>query len=79
MADRTMILSNGQDLSFVTIEVTDQDGNLQPNAENQLQFNIDGPGIIAGIDNANMKDLDPYVGTTRKVWQRTRACCNQKH
>ena len=68
MPDRTKLAADGQDLSFVTIEVTDEDGNLQPNAENLLQFRIDGPGIIAGIDNANLKDLDPYFGSTRKVW-----------
>ena len=67
-ADRTTILANGQDLSFVTIEVTDNDGNLQPNAENRLQFNIDGAGVIAGVDNANIKDVDSYVGNTRKAW-----------
>ena len=55
-------------LSFVAIEVTDKDGKLQPNAETRLQFKIDGPGVIAGVDNANVKDLDPYVGTSRKTW-----------
>jgi beta-galactosidase len=67
-ADRTEITADGQDLSFVTIEVTDSNGNLQPNAENRLQFNVEGPGIIAGVDNANIKDVDSYVGNTRKAW-----------
>ena len=68
MTDRTKILANGQDLSFVTVEVTNKDGNLQPNAENRLQFNVNGPGVIAGVANANTKDVGPYVGTTRKAW-----------
>ena len=68
IADRTKILANGQDLSFVTVEVTDKDGNLQPNAENQLQFRVTGPGVIAGVDNANMKDIESYIGNTRKAW-----------
>jgi len=67
-ADRTKISADGQDLSFVTIEVTDKDGNFQPNAESLLHFKIDGPGVIAGVDNANIKDIDPYVGTSRKAW-----------
>lgn len=66
--DRSTILANGQDLSFVTVEVTDNYGVLQPNAENKLQFSIDGPGVIAGVDNANLKDVDSYVGTSRKAW-----------
>jgi beta-galactosidase len=68
IADRTNILANGQDLSFVTVEITDKEGKIQPNAENRLLFNVEGPGVIAGIDNANLKDLDPYVGNTRKTW-----------
>jgi len=66
--DRSKISADGQDLSFVTVEVTDTDGKLQPNAENLLRFKIDGPGVIAGVDNANIKDVDSYVGTSRKAW-----------
>ncbi len=66
--DRIQILANGQDLSFVSVEITDEDGNIQPNAENQLVFNVKGPGVIVGVDNANLKDLDQYIGTTRKAW-----------
>ena len=69
IADRTKILANGEDLSFVRIEVTDQAGNKQPNADNLLTFTVKGPGVIAGVDNANLKDTNPYVGTTRKAWQ----------
>jgi len=69
IADRTNLLANSQDLSFVTIEVTDKDGNLQPNAENRLQFNITGPGVIAGVDNANIKSADSYAGTSCKAWK----------
>jgi len=67
-ADRTKLLANGQDLSFVSIELTDQEGNQQPNAENQLQFSVKGPGVIAAVDNANLKDIDLYIGTSRKAW-----------
>lgn len=67
-ADRKIIYANGQDLSFVTVEIADKDGNLQANAENRLQFNIEGPGVIAGVDNANIKDLESYVSSSRKAW-----------
>ena len=66
--DRTTLSANRQDLSFVRVEITDKDGTLQPIAQNQLQFSIDGPGVIAGVDNADIKDVDQYVGTTRRAW-----------
>ncbi len=68
-ADRKEILANGQDLSFVTIEITDKDGIDQPNANNRLYFKIEGAGTIAGVANADIKDVDPYVGDTRKAWK----------
>jgi beta-galactosidase len=68
-ADRKEIMADGQDLSYITVEITDKDGIIQPNAANRLQFKIDGPGVIAGLDNANIKDTDPYVGNTRKAWK----------
>ena len=68
-ADRKEIRANGQDLSYITVEITDKDGIIQPNAANRLNFKIDGPGVIVGVDNANIKDTDPYVGNTRKAWK----------
>jgi beta-galactosidase len=66
--DRIKISADGQDLSFITVEVTDEDGLLQPNAQNQLHFSVSGPGVIAGVANADIKDPEPYFGTTRKAW-----------
>jgi beta-galactosidase len=68
-ADRKEILANGQDLSYITVEITDKDGIFQPNAADRLHFKIDGPGIIAGVDNADLKDWEPYAGSTRKAWK----------
>jgi beta-galactosidase len=68
-SDRKEILANGQDLSFVTIEITDKEGINQPNASNRLQFKIEGAGTIVGVDNADIKDTDPYVSNTLKAWK----------
>jgi len=67
-ADRKEILSNGQDLAYLTIEITDKDGIIQPNAANRLNFKIEGEGVIAGVDNADIKDVDRYTGNSRKAW-----------
>jgi len=68
-ADRLEMMANGQDLVYVTVELTDQDGIIQPNASNRLYFEVTGPGVIAGIDNADIKDTDPYVAHNRKAWK----------
>jgi beta-galactosidase len=69
IADRNEMTANGQDLVYVTVELTDNNGILQPNATNRLNFKIEGPGTIAGVDNADIKDTDPYVSNNRKAWK----------
>jgi beta-galactosidase len=68
-SDRKEMLANGQDLSFVTVEITDKNGVFQPNASNRLHFKVEGAGSIAAVGNADIKDCDSYVGKTRKAWK----------
>jgi beta-galactosidase len=68
-ADRKTIKANGQDLSYVTIEITDKDGTLQPNGESELSFQIKGAGVMAATGNGNLQDTNPYVATNSKTWK----------
>lgn len=40
--NRTVAHGNGQDLFFLTVEVKDQKGIVDPNADEALQLSIDG-------------------------------------
>ncbi|MBO7110900.1 MAG: DUF4982 domain-containing protein [Bacteroidaceae bacterium] len=66
--DRSTIKSNGTDLSFVTVEILDKDGNLCPNADNLVQFEIDGKGLIAGVDNGSPVSLERFKDNKRKAF-----------
>jgi beta-galactosidase len=66
--DRSTINSDGQDLSFVTVEAIDAAGHYQPTSEQQVEFTIAGPGVIAGIGNGDTKDLEPYQANHRALF-----------
>jgi beta-galactosidase len=68
-ADRSAVRADGQDLSFVTVEAVDADGRFQMNADQHVQFAINGPGAIAAVGNADGRDTEPYQGTRRKLYQ----------
>nr|WP_319399447.1 sugar-binding domain-containing protein [uncultured Carboxylicivirga sp.] len=68
VADRSSINADGQDLSFVTVEILDDKGVLVSNAEAALHFSIQGEGEIVGIGNANLKDEEVYVGNSCSTW-----------
>lgn len=66
--DRSTIKNNGTDLSFVTVEILDKDGNLCPNAENLVQFQVEGKGFIAGVDNGSPISLERFKDDKRKAF-----------
>ena len=66
--DRNQIKANGTDLSFVTVEILDKDGNLCPNADNLVQFSIEGNGFIAGVDNGSPISLERFKDDKRHAY-----------
>jgi beta-galactosidase len=55
-ADRATIAANGNDLSFVTCELLDAQGNAHPLADKLVKFTVTGEGFVAGTDNGNQND-----------------------
>ena len=67
-ADRTEILADGSDLSFITVNVVDKDGLIVPNVDNLVTFSIEGPGEIVSTDNGDPTDLTPFGSCSRKAF-----------
>ena len=67
-ADRSQIKADGADLSFVTIKITDKDGVMVPNADNLVNFQLTGDGLIAGVDNGSETSHEPFKANYRKAF-----------
>ena len=67
-ADRQTIKADGKDLSFITVEALDSEGNIVPVADNLINFAIEGPGIIAGTDNGDATDSVSLKKPLRKLF-----------
>ena len=67
-ADRTMLHADGEDLSFVTVEAVDANGRLDPNANQEVHFELSGPGMIAAVGNGDGQDPESYVSGRRKLY-----------
>ena len=66
--DRKEINADGEDLSYVKIEIVDQQGRVCPNADNLVQFKIKGKGIIAGVGNGNAASHESFKADNRKAF-----------
>ena len=67
-ADRTHLKSDGKDLSFITVKVLDEAGNLVPDAANLIRFGVSGNGFIAGVDNGCQTSMEPFKANFRKAF-----------
>ena len=67
--DRNSVSADGQDLSFVLVEIVDKEGIVLPNDNREVSFSVTGPADIIAIGNADIKDTTSYVSNPHKVWK----------
>ncbi|RYE29655.1 MAG: glycoside hydrolase family 2 protein, partial [Sphingobacteriaceae bacterium] len=67
-ADRSTIKADGKDLSFITAKVLDAAGNVVPDAENLINFKLNGEAFIAGVDNGDPVSHDSFKVNYRKAF-----------
>src|SRR4030095_16717849 len=67
-ADHARIKADGQDLSFVTVMVSDREGALVPRSNNRIQFSVSGPGDIVAVDNGDPTNLETFQSPGRNAF-----------
>ena len=67
-ADRKTIAANGNDLSYITVSLTDKDGTLIPYATDQLTFEVTGDGQFKGVCNGDATSLEVFTKPTMKLF-----------
>ncbi|GAB1308898.1 beta-galactosidase GalB [Urechidicola sp. KH5] len=67
--DKKTAKANGQDVIHVEVDIVDESGNLCPDADNLVEFEIEGPGTIIGVENGDILDLAPHKINTRNAFK----------
>ena len=62
------IHADGEDMTFITVTITDQDGNLVPDADNQLKVTVTGSATFKGICNGDATSLEVFTQPTMKAF-----------
>ncbi len=60
VADHTALAADGQDLAYVTARVEDAQGNLCPDATNELKFAVSGAGRFRAVGNGDPTSLEAF-------------------
>jgi beta-galactosidase len=68
-ADRDRIGADRNDLSYIKVEITDDQGNVIPNAEIPVTFKVSGQGEIAGSGNGCPTDMESFNSSVCKTYR----------
>ena len=63
-ADRMEINADGRDLSYINVELVDENGVVVPNEDMEITFEVTGSGKLIGLDNGNLASDYNYKGNT---------------
>jgi beta-galactosidase len=66
--DRRTIKADGSDLSFVTVKIVDKNGTVVPQADNLVDFQLSGEGLLAGVDNGSQISHESFKANHRKAF-----------
>jgi beta-galactosidase len=69
MADRSTIRADRNDLSYVTVEVVDQNGSVVPTAAIPIHFTISGAGELAATGSSAPNDASSFHAPLRKTYE----------
>jgi beta-galactosidase len=67
--DRQVITADGQDLAFITLEVTDKEGRVVPDAAIPCQVSVSGQGQFMAAASADLKDKEPTTSARVTTWK----------
>ena len=67
-AEDGFLLSDGWDMTFVTVSAEDADGNPVDNARDRMRITVSGGGCLLGTDNGDSTDDDGYKSDCRRLF-----------
>ncbi len=67
-AEDDCLYADGEDMTFVTISMADENGLPVENAVERVHVRVTGAGRLLGLDNGDSTDRDGYKTTTRRLF-----------
>ena len=68
ITDRIILNADGQDLSYVAIEIVDSDGQRVPRTQLSIQVSIEGEGTLIGIGNGDPTSIESFQQPVHRTY-----------
>jgi beta-galactosidase len=67
-ADRKDLNADARDIANIKVEIIDENGLVVPDANNLIEFKVEGEGILIGTDNGDPQDKTPMKSKQRNAF-----------
>lgn len=62
------IVSDGEDISYVSVAIVDKDGNFVPTADDEVAFSVEGDGYVLATENGFEGDMSDFRNPSHKAF-----------
>lgn len=66
--DKTVLEADGEDIAFLTVKLTDEDGIENLYASRKVRVTVEGAGTLAGFGSADPQAVGSYQDTVWETW-----------
>ncbi len=66
--DRSELKADGLDLSYLKVKLTDINGVIVPDADVNINFEVKGEGVIAGVCNGDTYNKESYQSSVHRTY-----------
>ena len=67
-ADIKPLKADGEDMTFITVSILDNDGNIVPDADQQINVSVSGSATFKGICNGDATSIEVFTKPTMKAF-----------
>jgi beta-galactosidase len=67
-SDRDTIAADRRDVAHVTVQILDEKRRLVPTAKSEITFNVEGDGLLLGVDNGDPRSHADYRSSRRQAF-----------
>ncbi len=67
-ADKSNLISDKQDVTYIKAEILDEEGKVVPFAVNVINFKVEGAGKLAAVGNGNPESHTSFKGNTMEAF-----------
>lgn len=67
--DKTKVAANRRDVIHLEVQIQDSNGTMVPDAANLVEFDVNGPGEVIGVENGDILDFSSMKAEQRKAFK----------